>query len=436
MKFVTNSLGHRAAPLLAITFAVFFTGRAYAQTAPLSELEQQPNGLFYRVNTIPPFTGTATEDFPNGKKKVRAQFKEGKPNGEVKQWYDNGELESEVHYENGIRAGKETQYYPTGGKKTELNYVNDLPEGTVTEWYEDGQKQSEGTFKEGAPVGEHSWWYRNGQLDQQIPYANGLANGKVRHWYESGQLNLETDFVDGLKNGNIKEWYDNGALKLEGTFKEDKENGPASYYSRGGVLQEVKVYDMGTLKQVKEYRSGAIKISGKRFVQVFNEKDDFFVLDVMGNDYVRDRSGADITYTVDKMLLQISTLPVKVLDVQVQSKEAVLKSFMDFEKKYIEKGTKGSILPQSEAGTTASGVPYLHWHYDSPGTDGQRPQRILREHYLSIVVGGQVLSLYSLVTKQDDEARVVEMLKGVANSLRVEQARIDLNALRFKLLGK
>lgn len=419
--------------LIIIIFIICYCNiNTYAQSeVPLSDLELQPNGLYYRINTIPPFTGTASENYPNGKKKARAMFKDGKPHGQTKQWYDNGELESVIDYASGMRVGKEVQFYPTGEKKTELSYANDAPNGLVTEWYESGQKRSEGAFENGQPIGEHRWWYKNGTLDQQIPYIEGKANGKVSHWYENGKLKMETHYKDGNKEGNIKEWHQNGNLKLDANFKQDKEDGKASYYAANGLLQEVRTFEMGKLLKVENYRSGAIKLSDKHFLQVFNEQEDFFTLEVTGSNFVRDRSARDITFNVDGMLLQILALSSKVLNLKKEAtQEEALLAIMALEKKYIETETKTNITPKYNIDKTRQGINYIHWQFETPNNPQQR------EHYLSLLFGKQIISLYSIVRPSDNESTILAMLQRTANSLTIKKERIDLYELRKSVLNK
>ena len=47
-------------------------------------------GLYFQPNTIKPYSGTAFDKFPNGKKRMEMPIKEGKIHGVSKEWSDKG----------------------------------------------------------------------------------------------------------------------------------------------------------------------------------------------------------------------------------------------------------------------------------------------------------------------------------------------------------
>ncbi len=47
-------------------------------------------GLYFQPNTIKPYSGTAFDKFPNGKKRMEMPIKDGKINGASKEWSDKG----------------------------------------------------------------------------------------------------------------------------------------------------------------------------------------------------------------------------------------------------------------------------------------------------------------------------------------------------------
>ncbi len=425
--------------IISLIFLVLPLHLLGQKDAPLGELELQRDGKYYRINTIPPFTGTAYENFENGKKKSRVEFKDGKLDGKVTQWHDTGEKASIVHYSNGIKEGKEIQFYPTGGKKMELQYINDEVDGMILEWHENGQKLSEGIYKNGKAEGKHQWWFRLGKLDQAVDFKNGLPDGKIERWYRNGKKKLETQYQAGLKQGVNKEWYDNGQLKVESAFIADQEDGLAKFYSKKGYLLDERKFKKGTLIEHKNYRSGGIKAGKQHFIQVFNEKESFFVVDIKGEKFVRDRSAKIITYNVDGMLLQIHIRPIETIqtDATTNSKDVLL-AFKSFEQKYIETETQSKINIELNQKSNSSGLEYLYWYFDSPSknTQPQTPRTVQQEHYFSFVCNKQILSLYSVVTNSDDERKVLAMLKHIADGVSIKKDRIDLNALQNEVLKK
>ena len=389
-------------------------------------------GLLFKPNTIDPFTGTAIDQFPNGKKKMNVPIKNGKIHGSVKEWAQNGKKIYEADYENGLQTGMERQWYANGNKKLEIPYSSGLTNGVCIEWFKNKQKKSEGRFVNGKEEGEHQWWYDNGKTDELVFYKNGLTEGTVRSWHRNGQERLVNEFKNGQKHGSTQEWYANGQLKEESVFSEGKENGELRHWSPKGKLLSLRVYEQGTLIKDFNYRSGNIR-KKNGYVQVFNEKESFFTLDVEGEEVLPRRNEA-ITYAVDGMLLQLFQRSVSELGGEelkdLKEKELLDKHLLS-EVAYIREMTEYDIQAQQSFGATSSGKPYLFWSFVSPSSEAekQKARTVQRELYLSFICNNRVLSLYSVITNSDEPEAVEAMLKRVAETLKMEKERIDLNAI-------
>lgn len=390
------------------------------------------NGLFFQPNTIDPYSGTAIEEFPGGKKKMNIPIKAGKINGTVREWAQNGKKVYEATYAAGQQTGQELQWYANGAKKLEISYAAGKAQGTCTEWFKNGQKKSEGLFNNGLEEGQHQWWYDSGQQDQLVFYKNGLTEGTVKSWHQNGQQRLLSDYVNGKQHGSSKEWYANGQLKLESAYVEGKEQGEFQHWSPKGKLLGIKVYDQGNIIKDLNYRSGSIRVDNG-FIQVFNEQESFFMVEIKGND-VSPRRNNDITYAVDGKLLQLFNTAVVNFYAEAPGSIAeteLLQKFVDFESAYIREMTKAEIEVQSELRKTKEGKDYIYWQFVSPSSKDkeQKPRTVQQEHYVSMVCGQRILSLYSVVTNSDEPQEIQLLLKRLAEQVSIEKERIDLNAL-------
>lgn len=390
------------------------------------------NDLFFQPNTVDPYSGTAIEEFPGGKKKLQVPIKAGRIDGVVREWAKNGKKVYEATYVSGQQTGKETQWYANGSKKLEIAYLNGKPEGVCTEWFKNGKKKSEGLFGNGLEEGEHQWWYDNGQQDQIVFYKNGLTEGTVKSWHQNGKQRLMSDYVSGKQHGVSKEWYANGQLKLESAYVDGKENGEFHHWSPQGKLWGIKVYDQGNITRDLNYRSGSVRID-RGYMQVFNEMESFFMVEIRGNE-VSPRRNKDITYAVDGKLLQFFNTAVESFyaDAPKDVEEtALLEKFVAFESDYIQKMTAASIEVQSEMRKTKAGKDYIYWQFVSPSSKDkeQKARTVQQEHYVSMICGNRVLNLYSVVTNSDEPQEIQLLLKRLAEKVSIKKERIDLNEL-------
>ncbi len=391
------------------------------------------NGLLFVPNTMKPYSGTAKETYSDGKKRLHVPIKDGKVNGKVTEWAKNGEKASETTYQMGIQNGKETQWYASGQKKLDINYVNGEAQGVCTEWFKNGAKKSEGTFVNGKEDGLHQWWYNNGAKDQVVNYKNGLADGTVRHWRQNGQLKLENEYKNGLQHGKSTEWYNSNQMIMTGQYVEGKENGVFKYWSKKGLLLGVQTFDHGRLIKDLNYRSGNVR-TATGFVQVFNEKESFFKVNIEGEEVIPMESKEEIIYVVDDQYLQLFNTPVSRFQeapAAATSKEELLKRYMDYEIQYIKKQTETDIEVQSELLKTNSGLTYLYWHFSSPSKKNQKQSTrlVVEEHYISLLCNQQVLNLYGLTTEKESASKSKQLLQKIVDQVSIEKDRIDLNAV-------
>jgi len=395
------------------------------------------HGKLFQPNTIAPYSGTAHEKFGDGSKAKKIPIKDGKVHGTVEEWAMNGKKISQLEYVMGTPQGMEKQWYESGKKKLEANYVNGLVDGVVTEWYENGRKQSEGNFTQAIENGDHYWWFNNGVKERLIPYKNGKANGLVKNWHFNGNKRLEGTFKDGLENGDFTEWFTNGVVSITGTYAMGKKNGIFKTYSKKEILLQQQTYNQGTLTEDLNYRSGNINRPGG-YTQVFNGKESFYTIDITSPDVYPRESTRDIIYVVDRYFLQLLNTPVNLFqktDLSSEDDSEILKKFVSFESKYIEEKSKKKIEVISKPGVTTTGIPYIHWHFKVTPKENTpiTPRTVKEEHYISLLCNQEILSLYGLVTKVNDPEAVQKMMMKVANTTKIFNERIELNALNRQL---
>lgn len=421
--------------LILINLLVFQTQAQQKKRINFYELDVI-KGLYFQPNTIKPYSGTAFDKFPNGKKRMEMPIKDGKIHGVSKEWSDKGKKVLERHFTMGVPNGKEKQWYPQGEKQVELNYVNGKVEGIATEWYRNGQKKSEGIFKNGKEQGEHKWYFDQGQIDQIVNFENGLAQGLVKMWFLSGKLKKESNFKNGVKDGLTTEWFENGEKFFEGSFQEDKPDGKSYNWTKKGQLIKEEKHDFGKLIESKNYLSGTI-FTGDGYLQVFNEMNDFFTLKISGTS-VKARKADEITFIVEGDLVQVFNQPSSLFfDKNNTNQNGIgeLEQFIEKESAYIQSATKFEIDVKKETKKNVSGKEFIHWQFASPSSQeaAQKPRTVQEEHYISFICGDRILSLYGVVTNNDKSEDVVNILQRIADSLKVEKERIDLNALAASL---
>ena len=141
--------------------------------------------------------GTLTLWHLNGRTKMHAPYRNGKPDGEWTNWYNNGGKSAVMPYKNGQTEGTGARYYPNGRKESEIEFHADKANGKWKQWYPDGSPKSEVLMKNDEPA-------------------------EMVSWDEKGRLTAELTFTGKKRSGIMLEWHDNGAKKSESVYHDDE----------------------------------------------------------------------------------------------------------------------------------------------------------------------------------------------------------------------
>ena len=169
----------------------------------------------------------------------RVKYKYKDYTGIIKKCLTNGQVKAFFYVKNGKEHGLQKQWHGEDGQlEFERNYKDGKPDGLTREWYDNGQLRREKNYKDGKIVGLSRIWYgEDGQLADEVNYKDGKKDGFHRMWYENGQLIWERNYKDGRKDGFDRIWYKNGQLKKESNYKNGRlistkrydENGNQTY---------------------------------------------------------------------------------------------------------------------------------------------------------------------------------------------------------------
>ena len=109
----------------------------------------------------------------------------------------------------------------------------------------------------------------------------------------------------------------------------------------------------------------------------------------------------------------------------------MLEKYVESEAKYISTITDFPIEPKTELKKQNGGKSYMFWHFVSPSSQAkeQKPRTVQEEYYASFIIGDRLLSLYSVVTNNDQPQEIQQLLQRIAKTIQVKKERIDLNAL-------
>lgn len=125
----------------------------------------------------------------NGAIVEKAQYLNGKLQGDRVIYHPNGQIEIEERYENNVIIGPYKTYYHTGTLAQEANYVKGMMQGILKTYYKDGSLKEEVTMMDNNENGPFTEYHQNGKVKWKGQFLNGDNEfGLLENYDDTGQL--------------------------------------------------------------------------------------------------------------------------------------------------------------------------------------------------------------------------------------------------------
>ncbi|MCK5823292.1 MAG: hypothetical protein KAG95_04765 [Bacteroidales bacterium] len=209
-------------------------GKEYAEEGRIISLLEYNYGNLVdiekinRLDSLNLRDGVWKEFYKNGKVKIEKSYSHGKLNGLIKNFNLRGELVGAQRYENGILVDDSVSVLNRVKYKAEYY---DKPD-------KNGKKvlKSSGSYVEGKPVGEHREYDSEGKANKSRIYdMQGNLSGE-------GKVNEE-----GEKTGLWKFYFSTKEIKAKGKYLKNKKNGKWTYFYKTGETEQKGVFSKGKL---------------------------------------------------------------------------------------------------------------------------------------------------------------------------------------------
>jgi len=227
--------------------------------------------------------GTSYQYYPDGSLKLTIPYINGKKDGLSKEYDENGELISLYEYNNdflisrerinrfdkeGKRQGEWKEFFPNGSIKREMTYRDDLIHGYYKEYNQNGILVLTMLYDMGVIVEENvdddpdieivNRYDNNGNLIYSGPYRINIPVGVHREYdatgtiiksyiYNDNGIKMSEGIVDeeGNRQGAWKILFDDGSVMEEGDYLANRRSGQWKYYERNGRTIQVGSFRNG-----------------------------------------------------------------------------------------------------------------------------------------------------------------------------------------------
>jgi antitoxin component YwqK of YwqJK toxin-antitoxin module len=193
------------------------------------------------------------KEFPNGKIMYTGYFKNGKPVGEMRRFYETGELKVMQTFRENSDKVYTKFFYDDGELAGEGNYVKNQKDSLWTYYsYYSGAITSTEMYVNGIKHGIEKKYYPNGQVSEEIEWQQNMKNGVWNQYFDDGTIKLKANYVFNSLNGPYSFFWPNGKIYILGNFVDNKRHGTWTFYSDDGTKKSEIVYNYGKADNEEE----------------------------------------------------------------------------------------------------------------------------------------------------------------------------------------
>jgi len=191
--------------------------------------------------------GPWVKKYENGTILYQGTFRNDKPVGEFKRFYEDGTVKAVMNYDDAGETATAVFYHSDGKKAAEGKYVAQKKEG-IWKYYSastEGYKISEESYSCDRREGISRKFYQTGDTAEVLPYHNGLKEGEWIQYYTDGKICLKAAYKNGMLEGAFMLYFPDGTPQYEGTYLNDKRNGRWKAYNEDGTVRSEIEYVNG-----------------------------------------------------------------------------------------------------------------------------------------------------------------------------------------------
>lgn len=208
--------------------------------------------------------GAWSKSYANGNLMYEGQFKDDKPVGTFKRYFESGKLKLVQTYTKDDNSS--VVIYEDDGKTISMSGAY-LGKEKVGEWkfYKEGKLAVCELYAKGVKNGVTKVYAESGAVIEEIPYTNDKIDGVKRAFLEDGKKYSEVEYKKGLEDGFYNLYEGNEKPIITGQHVKGKRDGEWKVYNDKGELDEVLTYKNGKQTNAREQK--------KKHSQTFDKKE-------------------------------------------------------------------------------------------------------------------------------------------------------------------
>lgn len=193
------------------------------------------------------------KSYPNGRLMYKAFFKDGKPVGEMKRYFESGRLRVLMNYDNKGENAYTRLYYENGNPAAEGKYYGTLKDSVWTyySYYSKSVTARESWIK-GTRHGMMIIYFENGDISERLEWRNNKKYGIWEQYFKGNALKMKVGYVDNKLEGEFVVYTLNGTPYITGNYRNNLREGKWAFYDENGNIQQVVNYQSGIADEAEK----------------------------------------------------------------------------------------------------------------------------------------------------------------------------------------
>ena len=212
----------------------------------LQTIRSQTDTVFNQVDSKGLKQGFWKKNYPNGKLMYSGSFKDGKPVGEMRRYYNTGDLQALMKFDKTGEYAYAVLYYDTGDIAAKGKYHKEKKDSLWTYYsYYTGAITTTENYTDGVKNGLEEHYYPNGQVSDEILWVNDKKEGPWHQYFDDGTIKLNANYTNNMVNGGYKLYYPGGNPYILGQYIDNMRNGKWTFFDDNGKVKYVLNYKYG-----------------------------------------------------------------------------------------------------------------------------------------------------------------------------------------------
>jgi antitoxin component YwqK of YwqJK toxin-antitoxin module len=186
------------------------------------------------------------KSYPNGMLMYKGYFKDNKPAGKMKRFYETGELKAVLDYDSRGVYAHARLFYADGQLAAEGRYFNSFKDSTWAyySYYNHALTATE-EYAKGLRNGLTQHFFSNGNPSEKISWVNNTKEGPWEQFFTGNGIKLKGYFHEGKLQGDFGVNYESGKPYLKGSYQNDLREGVWIFYKEDGSVDMELTYTNG-----------------------------------------------------------------------------------------------------------------------------------------------------------------------------------------------